>query len=121
MRTKIAFYCVLVLTMALLAGCAAGSKPIDKEQLCSIQPGKTTEADLVRMFGEPQSRTAGSDGTQYLTWTHMDMTGVALGGLGVPFMPPPSSQGLYVKLGPDGTVASYTTSDGNPTNTRLGP
>jgi|SRR5581483_8210757 len=122
MRANVSFHCGLLLMIALLGGCAAGSKPIDMEQLSSVQTGKTTEADLVRMFGEPQFGTAGSDGSQYLTWTHADMTNTVLGGLGVPFISPvPHMQGLNAKLAPDGTVSSYTTSEGNPTNTRLGP
>ena len=58
----------VALVGAAVAGCASSGKDFDSTKVTSIQKGKTTESDLVQMFGEPQQRMTDADGSQHLTW-----------------------------------------------------
>jgi hypothetical protein len=88
------------------------------EQIASIQKGKTTEADLIKMFGEPKMRTSDSEGNHQLTFMHAEQHNALAGEFygGAYNM---QSQSLTVTIGPDGTVKDFRTSDsktGGPIN-----
>lgn len=65
MRKQFGPFLVLV-TIVAIGGCAAQVTP---EKLATIENGRTTEAEVLKMFGEPQIRDEGSSGD---TWTYAE-------------------------------------------------
>lgn len=57
---------ILCMTVLVLAGCAASGTRVNPAQLAGFQPGVTTEADVTKALGKPQSVIASSDGTRIL-------------------------------------------------------
>lgn len=112
-----------VLAVSLCAGCtstrSSGSQTLTEGNIRSIEKGKTTESDLRRTFGPPLSRTTDPQGFTNLTWTHATVKSPGPMTYLVPVPLPSdrhlgqSGKTLMVKLGPDGTVADYTTSEMN--------
>jgi hypothetical protein len=100
----------------ILAGCASVGKNFDSRRINEIEKGKTTEADLVAMFGEPNNRGQNSSGVKTLMWiysearmrgeTFIPIAGAFVGGSDV------KSKSLFVTLSPDGTVSDYNFSGG---------
>ncbi len=63
-------FLLLALASALLAGCASTGNNFDESKVSQIKKGETTEAQLIQMFGEPQSRGVNSEGQTLLTWMY---------------------------------------------------
>jgi hypothetical protein len=105
----------LLLSM-ILVGCASVGKNFNADNVAKIQTGKTTEADLVQMFGEPQQRGLKTGGLKTLTWiytesrvkgeTFIPIAGAFMGGADT------KTKSLTVSLGSDGTVTDYAFSGG---------
>ena len=62
----------MLLCVGLVSGCfhSTTGKEIDPLKVNTIQAGKTTEAQMVEMFGEPMTWTDGSDGSRTLNWNY---------------------------------------------------
>jgi hypothetical protein len=59
--------------MALFAAsCASVGNNFDDSKISDIKKGQTTEADLVKMFGDPQNRMMNSDTGLTLTWIYSE-------------------------------------------------
>ena len=97
------------------AGCYTSSSgpKMAPEDLATIQKGKTTEADLVRMFGEPQSRFVDAQGIRHLSWGSVRATVPLFIGMGSAGQST-RVKTLAVTLGPDGTVTDYTMGESSP-------
>jgi outer membrane protein assembly factor BamE (lipoprotein component of BamABCDE complex) len=112
-----------LLIMALLASCASVGTPIAQENVKKIRPGVTTEADLVRMFGQPSTKTLDSNGKTILGWiyseaqtkgtTFIPIAGAFVGGVNT------RTQMLSVLIGRNGRVERYTMND-TPTPAKQG-
>jgi outer membrane protein assembly factor BamE (lipoprotein component of BamABCDE complex) len=119
MMMKIA---VFLLALAF-AGCASVGTPIAQENVKKIRPGVTTEADLVRMFGPPSTRTLDSNGKTILGWiyseaqtkgtTFIPIAGPFVGGVNT------RTQMLSVLIARNGKVERYTMND-TPTPVKQG-
>lgn len=104
---------ILLLTCLLsVAGCLSSGQDIRPEQVAQIVKGKTTEADLVRMFGQPVARGVDNNGCRYLNWSRTQINDPWLVPLPVP--QPIEQKALSVTLGPDGTVKDFYMSDASP-------
>ncbi|HWD91718.1 MAG TPA: hypothetical protein VG938_05135 [Verrucomicrobiae bacterium] len=57
-----------------VASCASVGNNFDDSKISDIKRGQTTEADLVRMFGDPQNRIVNSDTGLTLTWIYSEAT-----------------------------------------------
>ena len=59
--------------LALFAvSCASAGNNFDDSKISQIKKGETTEADLVKMFGEPQNRSVNSESGLTLTWIYSE-------------------------------------------------
>lgn len=102
---------ILFTTSALLVGCASAGKNFNTDNVTKIEKGKTTEADLLQMFGEPQERGLKTGGLKTLTWVYVESTvkgetfipfaGAFVGGTDV------KKKSLTVAIGADGKVTEY--------------
>jgi len=63
---------IAAVIVALLAGCASTGENFDEGKVSQIKKGETTEAQLIQMFGQPQSRGVNSEGATTLTWTYIE-------------------------------------------------
>ena len=111
---------IKLLVAALLAFCltsgASFGHSITQAKVDQIRPGYTTEADLVKLFGPPITRSTDIYKTTSLDWirsappgpqAYLPLIGSFLGGLNV------EVQQLSVQLGADGRVSSFTVYDLN--------
>ena len=72
MKMKAKLARVLLPAFAIfLAGCMSVGTNIDTSKISQIRKGVTTEADLVRLFGEPNQRSVNSEGMQTLQWIYV--------------------------------------------------
>lgn len=100
-----------------LVGCASAGKNFDSRKVPQIEKGRTTEAELVQMFGEPTSRGLKTGGIKTLSWvyaesrvkgeTFIPFAGAFLGGTDT------KTKTLIVALASDGTVSDYEYSGGD--------
>jgi hypothetical protein len=98
---------IIVLALAVLtAGCVHSGRYVGEKQLSQVVAGQTTERDLVRIIGEPMSRTYNADGSQAVGWTYVRF-GLFFG-LGT------NAQTVSLSIGPDGTVSGYSRSSSKP-------
>jgi hypothetical protein len=108
---------IAILTLFCLAGCATTipdqGRKFAAENATKIEVGKTTEAEVVQLVGEPTMRTRNANGTTVLVYQHTQSSTSynyfdALTGK----MPEVKSQGqtLVVTIGPDGKVQDYNQS-----------
>jgi hypothetical protein len=81
----------------LLCGCVTLGRSFDAGSVKTIVVGKTTQADIDRVFGAPL-RTGVDSGD--LTWTFVDYHFGIIG--------PQRATDLVVKFGANGIVKSYT-------------
>jgi outer membrane protein assembly factor BamE (lipoprotein component of BamABCDE complex) len=105
----------LLLIIALVAvGCIEAGHEIKSEQISQIVKGKTTETELIKMFGEPQTTSTNSQGERMLVWSHMheDVMMMYLGIYGGQM----KNQTLMVTIGPDGVVKNFQTSESQTPN-----
>ena len=65
------------LSAAALSGCAVGTK-ITQQQISQIQRGKTTKAEITKLFGEPRS-VMSHGGGQIWTYDSADPIGMLSG------------------------------------------
>ncbi len=104
--------CITVLALCLaLSGCASSGHKITQQQFDQVQAGKTTTADLIGLFGEPNSRVYNSNGTQTLIWSYVY---VGFAGIGT------QVQTASMNIGSDGTVQGYTRSGNAPVPSSAG-
>jgi outer membrane protein assembly factor BamE (lipoprotein component of BamABCDE complex) len=61
-----------VLTVALLAGCAAGGVKVTDQQLGSLKPGETTEQQVTQLLGRPTMRTRMHDGSAMVFYSYYE-------------------------------------------------
>lgn len=62
-----------LLAVAFLAiSCASVGNNFDESKISEIKKGQTTEADLLKMFGQPENRTMNSDSGLTLTWMYAE-------------------------------------------------
>jgi hypothetical protein len=61
---------LIVIIAAFLFGCASTGARYDQAAVKKITPSVTSEADLVKMFGEPYRREPLADGRQRVTWQY---------------------------------------------------
>jgi hypothetical protein len=52
--------------------CASVGNNFDDTKISDIKKGQTTEADLVKMFGDPENRMVNSDSALTLTWIYSE-------------------------------------------------
>ncbi|SFF33310.1 outer membrane protein assembly factor BamE [Paracidovorax wautersii] len=98
---------------AVLTGCAMGNTAIVAEDAASLNaklvPGKTTKADVQKLFGEPTEKMT-SGGMETWLYMHADtkarsyipFVGAAMGNNGI------DSTNLEIVWNPNGTVARHT-------------
>ncbi|KQQ60123.1 hypothetical protein ASF84_05275 [Pseudomonas sp. Leaf127] len=97
----------LILAACLaVSACVSSGRYVTEEQLAQVESGKTTGADLVRIIGEPTSRTYEADGSQIMAWGYAR--------IGMFFGIGTKVQSTALKLGPDGTVRGYTRAGSGP-------
>ncbi len=76
MRRLSAMFLSVVFALALLAGCATATSTygtdFSSDNVSKIVKGKTTEAELVTLFGEPYSKTKGAPGQESWMWTYSE-------------------------------------------------
>ena len=99
---RILYTCALTL---ILSGCAASGQKVTQQQIDQVQAGRTTTAQLIDLFGEPNTRVYNSDGSQILAWGYAY---VGFAGIGT------EVQSVSMIIGPDGTVQGYSRSGTNP-------
>ncbi|WP_041059177.1 outer membrane protein assembly factor BamE domain-containing protein [Vibrio owensii] len=101
----------ILLTFGLSA-CATQGNKIDNESLSQIKKGKTSEQQVVEMFGKPASTGFSSDGSKNLTFSYASAhTNPAsyIPFIGFLFSGVDSeSQYLYVVVDKNGKVKDYT-------------
>ena len=62
-----------LLSLCLIAaGCTSVGNNFDESKIQSIKKGETTEADLVKLFGEPENRAVNSEGGVTMTWMYSE-------------------------------------------------
>lgn len=97
-----------------LTSCASYHPVIKQSAVRQIRPGVTTEANLLALFGPPDTRVGSYEGGTNLTWFRSVGSGPAgyapiigqfIGGLDL------EVQELIVLLDPNGRVRSYTIHD----------
>ncbi|MBI4056709.1 MAG: outer membrane protein assembly factor BamE [Elusimicrobia bacterium] len=93
---------VLVLSV-FLTGCVTMGKPFDYANVSKLKTGKTTQAEVKFIFGEPYRRGL-DDGD--LTWTYLDYYYGLFG--------PRETRDLTVRFNADGTVKSYSYQTSDP-------
>ena len=102
--------------LLLLAGCVSTGRNFDESKITDIKKGETTEADLVKLFGPPESRSSDSDGHTHLDWSYMEsrMKGQSFIPYAGAFMGGSDSKHkmLMVTLGADGKVTHYNLTGG---------
>lgn len=113
----------ILITAALLAGCASAGRPIAQQNVSQIKTGVTTETDLVRLFGPPNSKSLSSEGKTLMMWvysesqvkgtTFIPIVGAFAGGVNS------RTQTLQVLIGRNGKVERYVTND-SPIEARSG-
>jgi hypothetical protein len=69
-RSFLSFLLSLVTLFAV--SCASVGNNFDDSKISEIKKGETTEADLVKMFGEPQNRSISSENGLTLTWIYSE-------------------------------------------------
>jgi outer membrane protein assembly factor BamE (lipoprotein component of BamABCDE complex) len=57
---------------ALVCGCASVGNNFDSRKVSEIKKGETTEAELVKMFGQPNQRGVNSESGTSLTWIYSE-------------------------------------------------
>src|SRR5690348_4632045 len=64
-------------TALTLSGCYTVGTHVERDDASQFEKGVTTEADVVRSFGEPQLVTSKTDGTRTITysWAHARVKG----------------------------------------------
>ena len=108
-RTTIAVVSLLGILLFYNAGCYSSGPQITPQQVSSIQRGVTTEADLVKMWGEPFSSHTTMNGNKELDWAHVDEN---ITGTFIPFAPQNSqAHGVIVTVDKDGIVTDYRESE----------
>jgi hypothetical protein len=100
----------------VMIGCASTGKNFDSRKINDIQKGKTTEADLVSMFGQPNQRGQNASGAKTMMWLYSEsaingkqfipFAGPFLGGVDT------KNKSLTVMLASDGTVEDYNYTGG---------
>lgn len=84
---------------ALVAGCASRGHDFDSSKVSQIQKGKTTEADLVALLGEPTNRQ-NRNGQTTLVWMYSHTNGFGSTG----------AKSVTASLDSSGRVEDYTSS-----------
>jgi outer membrane protein assembly factor BamE (lipoprotein component of BamABCDE complex) len=123
-RTLIAV-AICGLMFASLPSCVSSGRQIDQGRVSEIKKGRTTETDLVQMFGPPNNRSIDSDGNTRLTWTYyeMQMDGKSFIPIAGAFIGSSNqkSQHLEVTLGSDGKVQNFSSTTGGSASHRGTP
>lgn len=116
LRRKMAGVGSIVILVLMIAGCVTAGHDFNEKQVSDIHKGRTTETDLVHMFGAPSDRAVNSDGITILTWkydqmnmkaaTFIPIAGAFLGGTNA------KNKFLTVTLDANGKVKDYSSSSG---------
>lgn len=88
------------LAAALLCGCASAGKNFDSRKITAIKKGETTEAELIAMFGKPQTTNISSEQGRTLVWVYVQVAAT-------PFGSSQKSKSLAVSLGTNAIVTNY--------------
>lgn len=111
---KIKILIAAILACSCLTSQAWFAQSINQAKINQIQPGQTTEAELVQLFGPPDTKLLDIYHKTSLDWfrsvpppvsSYIGVVGQFLGGLHL------QVQQLSVVLGPSGTVQRYTIFD----------
>jgi outer membrane protein assembly factor BamE (lipoprotein component of BamABCDE complex) len=97
-----------LLAAALVSACMTVGKEFPVAPVARIEVGKTTRADVERMFGEPW-RTGLEDGQR--TWTYGHYRYSVFG--------PAQTRDLVVRFDASGVVVSYTFNSTHPEDSNL--
>lgn len=104
----------------LLAGCAGsgfktetGNPNITLENIKKIEKGKTTQAQITAMFGDPIAKSQSSMG-DFWTYTHSINTMTDQGFFGPGVAQDIRSISLIVIFNPNGIVSDYSSTEVNP-------
>jgi hypothetical protein len=112
---KIRFLIPALLAVSLMS-CASYYHTITQPAVRQIQPGYTTEPELLARFGKPDTRIISDQGDVSLSWFrsigpgpagYAPVVGQFMGGLDL------DVQQLSVFIAPNGRVRSYTLYDSN--------
>jgi len=101
-KSMIRLICLGCLNLSLL-GCATNARVYNDDKVARIQPGVTTEDQLMAWFGPASSRRSGQNGSQELGWRFPTRS---IGG-------DSSSGNLAVSLDAGGRVTAYSASAAN--------
>ncbi len=113
MKTKILLAAIFAFC---LTNCAPYRNAITQPAVSQIRPGVTTKADLVQLFGRPDTQVTAFNGDTTLDWFrsvgpnaagYAPVVGQFLGGLDL------EVQQLIVVVGRSGRVRSFTVYDSN--------
>ncbi len=113
MKTRILFAALFAFC---LTNCAPYRNAITQPAVNQIRPGVTTEADLVQLFGRPETRVTAFNGDTTSEWSrsigpkaagYAPVVGQFLGGLDL------EVQELVVVVSRSGRVRSFTMYDSN--------
>ena len=77
------------LALVVASGCVTVGTKVDDEQLKQIVVGKTTEAEVVKLLGNPGGYSEQPDGSRVLTWVQ---SSIPIG----PFSGGTTSQGVVI-------------------------
>ena len=107
----LAFICLLC-----LVGCATVGRRINQEAVNSIEKGKTTREEVIRLLGSPDQITKDMNGNITMTYmyvrtttrpeTFIPIVGIFAGGADV------QNQMVMITIGPDGKVKDVFSSYG---------
>jgi len=71
-KTFLSLFGILSCLVLFAGGCASAGNNFDDSKISQIKKGETTEADLVKLFGEPQNRSINSESGLTLTWIYSE-------------------------------------------------
>ncbi|KAA3609397.1 MAG: hypothetical protein DWQ01_08680 [Planctomycetota bacterium] len=83
----------------LFVACTSHGTEIDYDDLSWIKVGETTETELVEKFGKPDGRARNSDGTQNLSFVHVNTGFMGFGA---------EMEGVIITLDQNGKVQRWT-------------
>lgn len=65
---------IIVCLSMFLVGCASAGRNYDSRKVSQIEKGKTTEAELIQMFGLPTQRGVNSEDQTTMQWVYSEAT-----------------------------------------------
>lgn len=112
---KLGRFLPVALVSVVLAGCAASGVRVTDDQLSTLKPGETTEAQAVAAFGKPTMRMRQADGSVLVMYTYIEVStrpetfipfvGAFVGGADS------RTNTVTLRFGPDGSLMDTSASE----------